>query len=163
MEMAKAACAACGHDIDAAARLCPYCGADPHSGEKAIDTQAILQEEFHPRKVTPAEGLLEYARQRQGLVVAIAAVVIILLLAGAHQIVVARNRSAVSGAPAVPLTDVADLNSQSQDSQSLPMPKLQFQYDGNPQTMRTLIVEQGAVAPATATSTQPSAAPRLAH
>jgi hypothetical protein len=103
--------------------------------------------------------VLEYARQRQGWVIAIAVLVLILILAGFHEIVIQRNENNVSSAPAVPLTDVADLNSQSQETQTLPMPDLQFQYDGNPQTMRTFIVEKGAVQPQQATTTpapQPS-------
>ena len=31
-------CVACKHSIDDQARLCPYCGADPTTGEK-VDTQ----------------------------------------------------------------------------------------------------------------------------
>lgn len=149
MEMTdKAVCAACGHDIDAAARVCPYCGADPRSGNRIVDTKAILQQEFHPRKVSATEGLLEYARQRQGMVIAGAALLVLLILGGLHQIIVKRNQTAVTSAAAVPLTDVTDLNNQSQETQTLPMPELKFQYDGNPKTMRTLIVEQGAVPPA---------------
>lgn len=148
MEMDKAVCAACRHDIDAAARVCPYCGADPHTGQKIVDTQAILEEEFHPRKVSMTEGVLEYARQRQGIVIAVGIVVLLLILAGAHAFIAQRNVADVSSAPAVPLTDIADLNSQSQESQAQPMPALNFQYDGNPQRMRTLLVEPGAVAPA---------------
>src|SRR5581483_8805547 len=138
MEMDKAVCAACGHDIDAAARVCPYCGADPRSGIKVVDTKAILQEEFHPRKVSAAEGVLEYARQRQGLVIAGAALLALLILGGVHQIIVRRNETAVSNAAAVPLTDVTDLNNQAQETQTLPMPELHYQYDGDPRTMRTL-------------------------
>ncbi len=148
MEMVdKAVCAGCHHDIDAAARVCPYCGADPHTGEKAVDTQAILQEEFHPRRVSLTEGVLEYARHRQGVVIAAGIVVLLVILAGVHAFIAQRNVADVSSAPAVPLTDIADLNSQSQESQALPMPALHFQYDGNPKAMRTLLVEPGAVAP----------------
>lgn len=146
-EQVRAVCAACGHDIDAAARLCPYCGADPRNGQKPVDTQAILQEEFHPRKVSAAEGVLDYARQRQGWVIAIGALLLVLILAGFHTLIERRNEREVSSAPAVPLTDVADLNSQSRESQTTAMPDLKFQYDGNPQTMRTMIVEPGAVPP----------------
>ncbi|HKB78993.1 MAG TPA: zinc ribbon domain-containing protein [Thermoanaerobaculia bacterium] len=158
--MDKTTCAACGHEIDAAARICPYCGADPQSGEKPIDTQAILQEEFRPRHTTAAQGILQYARQRQGLVIAGAIVVGLLLLAGLHQVMVQRNESAVSNAAAVPLTDVTDLNNQSQATQALPMPELKYQYDGNPQTMRTTVVEQGAVPPP---QQQTTATPQAAH
>ncbi len=144
--MSKVICVACRHEIDAAARLCPYCGADPQTGAK-IDTQKILQQEFHPRHVSATEGMLEYVRQRQGVVIAVGVLVTILLLAGLRDFVMRRNQSAVSDAAAVPLTDVADLSNQAEETRPLPMPDLQFQYDGHPQTMRTFIVEPGAVPP----------------
>jgi len=145
--MSKAVCAACRHEIDASARLCPYCGADPRSGEKPVDTQAMLQEVFQPRKMSATEGVLEYARQRQGLVIAIAILVGLLLLAGVHQFIMRRNASAVSDASAVPLTEVTDLSTQPDETKQLSIPQMQFQYDGHPQTMSTFVVEQGAVAP----------------
>ncbi len=144
--MSKVVCVACRHAIDAAARLCPYCGADPRTGAK-VDTQAILQEVFQPKEVSAAEGVLEYARQRQGVVIALAVLLALLLLAGLHQFATRRNQSAVSDASAVPLTDVADLSNQTEETRPLPMPDLEFQYDGHPQTMRTFIVEPGAVPP----------------
>lgn len=144
--MSKAVCVACHHAIDDAARLCPYCGADPRSGDK-VDTQAILQEVFQPRRVSTTEGVLEYARQRQGVVIALGVVAAILVLAGFHQFVVRRNAALTSDAAAVPLTDVADLSNQSDETRPLPLPDLEFQYDGHPQTMRTFIVEPGAVPP----------------
>ena len=147
MQMSKAVCTVCRHAIDDAARVCPYCGSDPRTGEKIIDAQAMLQEVFHPRRVSATEGILEFARQRQGVVIALGVIVLILLVAGFHQIVMSRNESAVSNAAAVPLTDVADLSNQTQDNQTLPMPDLKFQIDGNPKTMRSYIVEPGAVAP----------------
>jgi hypothetical protein len=145
--MSKEVCAACRHEIDAAARLCPYCGADPRSGEKPVDTQALLQEVFQPRRVSATEGVLEYARQRQGVVIFVAILVGLLLLSGVHQFIVRRNANAVSDASAVPLTEVTDLSNQPDDTKPLSMPSLQFQYDGHPQTMRTFVVEQGAVPP----------------
>jgi hypothetical protein len=145
--MSKAVCAACRREIDGAARLCPYCGADPTSGEKPVDTQAILQEAFQPRRVSAAEGVLEYARQRQGVVIAIGILVGLLLLAGVHQFIVRRNASAVSDASAVPLTELTDLSTQPEETKQLSMPDLKFQYDGHPQTMSTYVVEQGSVAP----------------
>src|SRR5688572_32140787 len=47
-------------------RSCPYCGANPATGER-VDTQAILQEVFSPREMSTSESVLEYARQRQGV------------------------------------------------------------------------------------------------
>lgn len=144
--MSSAVCVACRHEIDAAARLCPYCGADPRTGEK-VDTQAVMQEVFQPRKISATEGLLEYARQRQGLVIAAAILLGFLVLGGLHQLISRRNQ-ALSDATAVPLTDVADLNNQPEETtKPLPMPEMQLQYDGHPETMRNLVVEPGAVPP----------------
>ena len=137
----------CHHTIDDAARVCPYCGSDPRTGEKIIDAQAILHEVFHPRRVSATDSVLEFARQRQGVVIALGVVAVVLLLAGFHQFVMRRNATAVSDAAAVPLTDVADLNNQPDETQTAPMPDLKFQYDGNPKTMRSYIVEPGAVQP----------------
>src|SRR5437773_554241 len=153
--MSKAVCAACRHQIDAAARLCPYCGADPRTGEK-IDTQSLLQEVFQPRRITTAEEVLEYARQRQGIVITLAAFVVLLLLGGLHQFAIRRNQTAVNDATAVPLTEVTDLSNQPPEARQLPMPELQFQYDGHPQTMRTFIVEPGAIAPTVAPAPSPA-------
>lgn len=144
--MSSAVCAACRHQIDAAAKLCPYCGANPATGER-IDTQALLQEVFQPRTVTKSESVLEYARQRQGIVIVLSLLVAFLLLAGIHQIVMRRNLSNVSDAPAVPLTEVTDLANQKDETAPMSMPDLDFQYEGRPQTMRTFVVELGAVTP----------------
>ncbi|HJT18144.1 MAG TPA: hypothetical protein VJ853_12180 [Thermoanaerobaculia bacterium] len=145
--MSKAVCVACRHAIDEAARVCPYCGSDPRSGEKIIDAQAMLHEMFQPRRARMGEGILAFARQRQGIVIAIGVAVLVVLLAAFHQFVMARNATAVSDAAAVPLTDVADLSNQTADNQPQPMPDLKFQIDGNPKTMRSYIVEPGAVTP----------------
>jgi len=144
----KRECAACGHAIDAAARVCPYCGADPASGEKNADTQALLQEVFHPRpQLTASESVLEYARHRQGIVVLITLVVAFLILAGLHQFVTARNSRDVSNNPAVPLTEITDLSAQQDEAKQLPLPPMDYQHDGRPQAMRTFILEPGAVTP----------------
>lgn len=144
--MSEGVCAACRRSIDAAAKLCPYCGANPATGER-VDTQAILQEVFSPREMTTSESVLEYARQRQGVVITVSVIVAFLVLAGIHQFATMRNASAVTDAPAVPLTEIADSPDQ-QGSKPVPVPELDFQYDGRPQVMRTYIAEKGAVAPA---------------
>jgi hypothetical protein len=140
-------CASCRHDIDAAAKLCPYCGADPRTGQKPVDTQAMLNEMFHPRETSTSHTVFEFARQRQGVVVALAVLVAILILAGLHEYVTRRNARDVSAAAAIPLTEVTDLNNQSDENKPLPLPNLEFQFDGHPQTMRTFVVEPGAVTP----------------
>jgi hypothetical protein len=154
-----AVCAACRHAIDDAAKICPYCGADPRTGRKAVDTQALLQEVFHPRQLSTTEGVLQYARQRQGIVITFGVILVLVLLTAFHQLVLRRNRTVVS--EAVPLTEIADLSNQPDETRALPMPELKFQYDGNPQTMRSFIIEPGAVAPAAPPAVPPpaSAAP----
>ncbi|HKR65584.1 MAG TPA: zinc ribbon domain-containing protein [Thermoanaerobaculia bacterium] len=154
--MSGSNCAACGRTIDSAAKLCPYCGANPQTGER-IDTQAILQEVFRPREITTSESVLEYARQRQGIVIAITAFVAFLILAAFHQFVTMRNSTAVTDSPAVPLSEVTELTKKSDETTPVPMPKLDFQYDGRPRAMRTYIVERGAVKPAPAMPLAPPA------
>jgi hypothetical protein len=144
----NANCASCGRAIDGAAKLCPYCGADPATGERVVDTQAILQEVFHPREVSTSESVMEFARQRQGIVVVVSLLVAFLLLAAIHQFVTRRNANAVTDAPAVPLTEITDVANQARAATPVPMPALDFPFEGRPQMMRTFIVERGAVAPA---------------
>jgi hypothetical protein len=142
-----AVCVACGHSIDASARLCPYCGANPATGEK-IDTESILREEFKGRNLSTSQSVMKYARHRQGVVIAVGLALVFLTMAGLHQWATMRNETAVANGPAVPLSDVADLSDQRQENQQTPMPPLNFEFNGNPQTMRTFILEPGAVAPA---------------
>jgi hypothetical protein len=167
--MSEGVCSACRRSIDAAAKLCPYCGANPVTGDR-IDTQAILQEIFRPRELSTSESVIEYARQRQGVVITVSAIIGFLLLAGIHQFVTMRNARAVTDAPAVPLTEIADAPDQANTTKPVAIPDLDFQYDGRPQTMRTYIAEKGAVAPApppatatgtaAATTTTPPAPPQ---
>ena len=144
--MSSGVCAACRRSIDTAARVCPYCGADPETGER-IDTQALMQEVFQPKTMTRSESVMEYARQRQGIVIGISVAIVVLLLLALHSFVTARNSTDVSEAPAVPLSEVADVATHTADTTQSPLPELDFQYAGRPQTMRTMIVEPGAVAP----------------
>ncbi len=155
--MNKAVCVACRRKIDAAAKICPYCGADPVTGQK-VDTQAMLEEVFHPRQLSTSESILEYARQRQGIVIALSVAAGFLVLAALHQFVKMRNESAVSASAAVPLTEVADLSNQPDEAKPISMPELQFQYDGRAQKMRTFILEPGAVTPPEVVAAQQAAA-----
>jgi hypothetical protein len=152
--MSKSVCAACQHKIDASAKLCPYCGANPVTGER-VDTQAILEEVFHPRKISTTESVLEYARQRQGIVIAISIFVGLVILAALHQFVTARNSTATTESPAVSLSEIADQANQPHETPQ-PMPPLQFQMDGRSQTMKTYLVEPGAIAPGQPATGQPA-------
>ena len=144
--MSSGTCAACNRAIDAAAKLCPYCGADPATGER-VDTQAILQEVFNTRELSTSESVLEFARQRQGIVLGVSLVVAFLVLAGLHQFVSMRNASAVTDSPAVPLTEITDVAKLQSAAAPKPMPELDFPFEGRPQVMRTFIAEPGAIAP----------------
>lgn len=148
--MTDGLCAACGRAIDEAARLCPFCGANPRTGEKA-DTQQFLREIFGKAE-TPGGGVVGFARQRQGIVVAISGLAGFLLLAGLHHLVTMRNATAVNDSPAIPLTEITDVAR----AQQVPvtMPELDFQYDGRPRALRTYIVEPGAVEPPPAAETK---------
>lgn len=158
----RIACAACARDIDAAARLCPYCGADPRTGVKPVDTQAMLSEVFPSRKTTTSETVVEFARHRQGVVVALGVVLVILILAGLHEYVTRRNARDVSAAAAIPLTEVTDLTNQQDETRPLPMPELKYTFNGHPQTMRTFVTEPGAVTPPEVLAAQQAAAQEAA-
>lgn len=156
METSKTPCVSCGRSIDAAAKICPYCGADRATGQK-VDTQAILQEIFRPKHVTAGESVIEYARQRQGIVIAVSMLVIFGVLTLLHQLVTARNASAVSAAPAVPLTEVTDLSNRPEETATMALPKLDFPYEGQPKAMRTFVVEPGAATPPEVVAAQQAA------
>lgn len=151
-------CVACRREIDDAAKLCPYCGADPRTGLK-LDTQAILQEAFKPRPTTRSASLLDFARHRQGAVVAGAVAVGFLILTGLYQFATQRNLTAVAAGSGVPITEVTDVTDQGEENKPQPMPPLEFQYDGHPQAMRTFIFEQGATPPPATPATPPPPAP----
>ena len=146
-------CAACKHSIDDQARLCPYCGADPATGEK-VDTQAVIEQVFHPKNLSTTDAVFDYARRRQGVVIAVAAALAFLILAALDSFITARNTAASTG-PAISLSEIADAANEKDETQ-MPMPPLTYQFDGRAQTMRTFIAEPGAIAPP---PPQPAAAP----
>lgn len=156
-ENGRATCAACSRAIDAAAKTCPFCGANPQTGER-LDTQSLIQEVFRPREISTSETVLEYARQRQGVVIAVSAFIAFIVIAAVHQFVTARNRDAVTDSPAVPLSELTDITQRADETTPQPMPDLDFQYDGRPQAMRTYIVERGATTPPEVVAAQQAAA-----
>jgi hypothetical protein len=153
----RGTCASCNRTIDAWAKLCPYCGANPQTGER-MDTQALMQEVFKPREVTTSASVMEYARQRQGAVIALAAFLVFLLMAALHQFATMRNSTAVTDSPAVPLSELTDITNKPDEAAPVPLPELDFQYGGRPATMRTYILERGAVTPPEVVAAQQAAA-----
>jgi hypothetical protein len=154
MQADRITCVTCRHEIDASAKVCAYCGCEPRTGEKLVDAQAMIREVFNTDGARGRGGILDLFRQRQGAVLIGAAVVLALILGGIWSFVSRRNETDVSAASAVPLAEVTDLTTQNEDARPQPMPDLPFQYDGHPQTMRTYVMEPGAVAP-----NQPPAVP----
>lgn len=143
----KSSCVSCGHSIDASAKLCPYCGADPKTGQK-LDPTPLVQSHFPPKAVLPAhESFLEFLRARQSIVVALVIVSVLLVAVALHQMIIRRNLNAVSDVPAIPLTEVADLSNQPATTDELPMPELEFETEGVVRNVRTLLLEPGAVPP----------------
>jgi hypothetical protein len=119
----------------------------------------MLQEVFRPRTLSTSESVMEYARQRQGVVIAVSVLVAFLVLAGLHQFATMRNSRVQTDAAAVPLTEVTDLANQKDETKPVSMPDLDFQYEGRAQAMRTYIAEPGAVAPAPPTPAATTATP----
>lgn len=140
-------CRSCHRQIDELARLCPYCGADPVTGQR-FDPAPLLEKHF-PRKaeLSAHESILEYVRQRQTIVVAVVVGCIFLLALGLHQMIVRRNANTASDVPAIPLTEVADLSNAAAQNQQVAIPALDFDHEGDAKTLRTLLMEPGAVAP----------------
>lgn len=156
MDVTNGVCISCQRAIDAAARICPYCGADQTTGQR-VDTQALLDEVFRPKETTTSATVLKYARHRQGAVIAIGLAVLFLILAGLHQFATAQNNKAVSTTPPVPLTEITDLRNQPHDAPA-PVPELNFMFDGNPTAMRKWIYEPGASTPPEVVAQQQAAA-----
>jgi hypothetical protein len=140
-------CAACGRSIDPNARTCPYCGSDPQTGDR-FDPMPIVRAHFPPRGDLPwRERVLDYLRTRQSLVVTVVIVTIFVLVGVLHQLVTASNQTVESAVPAVPLTEITDLSGRGSASEELPLPELDFFYEGDARRIRTLLVEPGAIAP----------------
>lgn len=159
--MTNGVCVACGRSIDETARLCPYCGANPSTGAR-IDTHALVQAAFRPRELTTSESVLEYARQRRGIIISVSVFLAFLILATLQTFITSRKDSAVTDAPAMPLTEIADLANRVDETKPQPMPELKFQYEGRPQMMRAYVVEPGAVAPAPPATPPPASPPATA-
>ncbi|HUP65783.1 MAG TPA: zinc ribbon domain-containing protein [Thermoanaerobaculia bacterium] len=144
-ETDKKECRACRHEIDATAKLCPYCGADPETAER-FDATPLLRKHFPMKDGSGRERALEFLRERQALVVTAVVIGVFFVLGLAHQYIVRWNAAAEARMPAVPLTELADLN-EGGAQEELPIPELEFEYIGRPETMGVWLIEPGAVAP----------------
>lgn len=140
-------CAACRRSIDALAKLCPYCGADPFTGEK-FDPKPVIESHFPPRaELTKSESILEFFRKRQPLVVFAVIVTLFLFGTALHMFITQRNATRVNDVPAIPLSEIADISARREQTPTVPMPALEFQHDGSARRMKTYLVEPGATPP----------------
>jgi hypothetical protein len=139
-------CTACHRLIDANARLCAFCSADPRTGKKFDPSQLIEQNVRRKGDLPARERFLEFFRERQSIILTVLIAILFLLLVGLHRIVTARAAT-VSDAPAIPLSEAADIRPRGDQQRPLPLPDFEFSYEGSPRTMRTYLVEPGAVAP----------------
>jgi hypothetical protein len=155
--ISQGTCAACRRTIDAAARICPFCGADPDSGERPVETDAIIEEVFRPRTMSTSANILDYARHRQGVVIAGLVLVAFVLITLVHQFATRSNAGMDSDTPAVPLTEITDVTQRADEVAPVEMPELNFEYDGDPKSLRTFIVEPGAVPPPEVVAAQQAA------
>ena len=145
----KIECASCHHQIDAEARLCPYCGADPRTGER-FDPKPLLEKHFPRREeMSRGESFLEFFRQRQSMVVTVFVALLFLGVVTLHRFITNRNAAAVSDVPAIPLTEVADLSNRTSETEPARIPNIEFQSSGSPDAFKTFHVEPGAVTPTT--------------
>lgn len=156
-------CANCRRAIDEASKVCPFCGANPSTGEKAIDLAPIVESQF-PRRAdrSATESFLEFLRRRQWILITLMAFALLAVVLFTQRMIRERNVAAAAEIPAVPLTEIADLSGQTTAVERAPIPNLEFQYEGNPKSARTLLMEPGAVAPpppptATTTTAQTAA------
>jgi hypothetical protein len=94
----------------------------------------------------PFDRAMSFVRARQGIVIGVIALLVFGIFSVVHNFIARRNAEQVNDVPAVALTEVSDLGQRQQAD--LPMPNLQFAFDGNPRTMQTFLMEPGAVAPA---------------
>ena len=146
-EIEKIECRACGHSVDKQARICPYCAANPHTGEAERSRPPIEQLIQPKEQLSFFERASTTIRSRSGSFLAASIILGVTLLIIASTVVNERQR-AVADVPPVPLTEVTDLSStRERDTEELELPELDFQYDGNPASMETFILEEGAVAP----------------
>lgn len=142
----KRNCISCNRAIDAMANLCPYCGANPKTGEK-FDPTPIVKEHFPPRKELSAiERAFGFLRARQGIFVTVVAIAGVVTLGAIHRWAATRNANQRTDVPAISLTEVADLANKRANADR-PIPDMKFTYDGNAKTMQTFLLEPGAVAP----------------
>ncbi len=149
MSIEKIKCLSCGHLVDPHARICLFCGADPHTGE-VDQTHPPLEKLITPKHdETFLERIKNSLRARGGMVMLVSIVVGIVLLIVISTLVNQRQVETAADVPPVPLTEVSDLRAATEDDENPPVeiPELDFEFDGDASQMDTFVLEEGEVQP----------------
>lgn len=157
----KIRCAACDHMVDPQARACPYCSADPRSGEKhrpAVPVDDLLSRK---KEESALRRAMHAIRSSESLLLPLSVGIGVLLLI-ALSTWVTRHQSATTDVPAIPLSEVTSVQRTDQEA-PMDLPDLQFQFDGNPSSMESLILEEGAVSPEAETDEEEQIAEEVAR
>jgi glutaredoxin len=141
----KISCMACSHMVDPQARACPYCSADPRTGEK--HRPAIPVDDIFSRKKEESSlrRAMHAIRSNENLLLPLSVGVGVLLLIALSTWVTGRQ-SAATDVPSIPLSEITSVQRTDQEA-PMELPEIQFQFDGNPSSMESLLLEEGAISP----------------
>jgi hypothetical protein len=140
----KIRCAACDRLVDPQARACPYCSADPRTGEKLLPAVPVEDLLSRKKEESALRRALNAIRSSESLLLPLSVGLGVLLLIALSTWVT--RQSAATDVPAIPLSEVTSVQQTEQEA-PMDLPDLQFQFDGNPSSMESLLLEEGAISP----------------
>jgi cytoskeletal protein RodZ len=156
----KIRCEACAHMVDPNARACPYCGADPRTGEKlrpAVPVDDLLSRK---KEESALRRAMHAFRSNENLLLPLSVGVGVLLLI-ALSTWVTRQQSAATDVPSIPLSEITSVQRTDQEAPT-ELPEIPFQFDGNPSSMESLLLEEGAISPEQETDAEEQIAEEVA-
>lgn len=143
----KKNCARCGKSIDAMANRCPFCGADSRTGDREDESEIVREVLSSRPPPSRTDRLISTLRERQGLALLGLTLVVGGALWLATVTLTGGSASDAVATDAVPLPEVFAPGPTAQPDESLPMPELQYHFDGDPARFDQWLEEEGAVAP----------------